>query len=66
MICQEGKPLEGFYVSKLIQLLSTGKPEEDYDHAASVLTNISRDPIGRRVFLDPQARIVSISCSYYE
>lgn len=52
VICQEGKALEGFYVSKLIQLLTTGKPEEEYDHAASVLTNITRDPIGRRVFLD--------------
>ena len=59
VISQEGKPLEGFYVSKLIQLLSTGKPEEDYDHAASVLTNISRDPIGRRVFLDPKRGLLA-------
>ena len=59
VISQEGKALEGFYVSKLIQLLTTGKPEEDYDQAASVLTNITRDPIGRRVFLDPRRGLLA-------
>lgn len=59
VISQEGKPLEGFYVSKLIQLLSTGKPEEQYDQAASVLTNVTRDPIGRRVFLDPKRGLLA-------
>ena len=27
VLIQEGKPLEGFWLSKLIQLLSTGTPE---------------------------------------
>jgi len=59
VICQQGKVLEGFYVSKIIQLLTTGKPAEEYDHAASVLTNITRDPIGRRVFLDPKRGLLA-------
>jgi len=59
VLSQEGKPLEGFWLSKLIQLLSTGTPEADYDQAASVLTNVTRDPIGRRVFLDPKRGLLA-------
>ncbi len=59
VLIQEGKPLEGFWLSKLIQLLSTGTPEVDYDQAASVLTNVTRDPIGRRVFLDPKRGLLA-------
>jgi len=55
---QEGKSLEGFFVMKLVQMLAEGTPAQSYDHAASVLTNVTRHPVGRRVFLDPTRGLV--------
>ena len=50
---QEGKSLEGFFITKMAQLLVEGKPAENYDHAAGILQNASRHPTGRKVLLDP-------------
>ena len=55
---QEGKSLEGFFVMKLVQMLADAQPAELYDHAASVLTNVSRHPAGRRCFIDPSRGLV--------
>lgn len=58
---QEGKSLEGFFIMKLVQMLAEGVPSATYDHAASVLTNVTRHPVGRRVFLDPTRGLVRAS-----
>ena len=50
---QEGKSLEGYYIMKVVQLLIAGRPAHLFDHCASVLTNVTRHPIGRKVFSDP-------------
>ena len=43
---------------KLVQMLAEAQPAELYDHAASVLTNVSRHPAGRRCFVDPSRGLV--------
>ena len=60
VLSQEGKPLEGFYIQRLVQLLVGGKPPETYDQAASVLCNVSRHPIGRKVILDLNGSIINL------
>jgi len=44
---------------KLVQMLAEGRPAGSFDHAASVLTNVARHPVGRRVFLDHGRRLVA-------
>ncbi len=34
VLSQEGKPLEGFYIQRLVQLLVSGKPQETFAQAA--------------------------------
>jgi len=60
VLSQEGKPLEGFYIQRLVQLLISGKPTEMYAQAASVLCNVSRHPIGRKVILDRSGTIINL------
>ena len=60
VLSQEGKPLEGFYIQRLVQLLVSGKPQETYAQAASVLCNVSRHLIGRKVILDRKGSIVNL------
>jgi hypothetical protein len=55
---QDGKPLEGFFVTKLVQMLAASEPKDAYDHAASVLTNVARHPAGRRALLDPKRGLI--------
>ena len=52
IFCQEGKQLEGFYVTSITQMLLKEISSRNADHCASILTNVTRHPIGRRVFLE--------------
>jgi hypothetical protein len=58
VLSQEGQPHEGYYITKLVQMLIGGKPSQLYDHCASILTNATRHPIGRKVFSDPNLGLV--------
>ena len=58
VFAQEGKSLEGFFVAKLTQMLAEGTPSQNFDRAASVLTNVCRHPAGRRNFLEPSRKLV--------
>ena len=61
VLTQEGKPLEGFFISKVVHLLAMAKPPSMYDYAASIITNFTRHPIGRRVFLDPKRGLMCMA-----
>ena len=52
IFCQEGKHLEGFYITKIAQVMLKEISSCNADHCARILTNVTRHPIGRRVFLD--------------
>ena len=52
IFCQEGKHLEGFYITRIAQMMLKEISSCNADHCARILTNVTRHPIGRRVFLD--------------
>ena len=58
IFCQEGKQLEGFYVTSITQMLLKEISSRNADHCASILTNVTRHPIGRRVFLEHSQRLL--------
>ncbi len=55
-LLQKGKgPLEGFFVTWIVQALAACDDEArraDLEYFAAVLTNVSQDPIGRKVLFD--------------
>jgi hypothetical protein len=61
VITQEGKSLEGYFINKLVHMLAFSKPASMFDYAASILTNITRHPVGRRVFLEPKSGLLHLA-----
>lgn len=57
--------LQGLYLAKLVRLFSTSSMENEgkedaYGHIGSVLVNVSRMEIGRKLLLDPKRSLLKI------